>query len=129
MKLKLKKNLNQGGCSLEVTPVEWRLAVDPADRFRRLWELSSGSELLLLQQHHHSVLVSAGRRIHLMLGLVTRVSGIWVGLGLGLKLVVVVLSSETVVGLGLGLPADEARVGLDVVVVVVVVVPGSGPVV
>ena len=124
-----------------MTPVEWRLAVDPADRFRRLWELSSGSELLLLQQHHHSVLVSAGRRIHLMLGLVTRVSGIWVGLGLGLKLVVVVLSSETVVGLGLGLPADEARVGLEhsplhgssldvvVVVVVVVVVPGSGPVV
>ena len=103
--------------------------MDPADRFRRLWELSSGSELLLLQQHHHSVLVSAGRRIHLMLeelGLVTRVSGIWVGLGPGLKMVVV-LSSETVVRLGLGLPADEARVGLDVVVVVVV--PGSGPVV
>ena len=92
---------------MEVTPVEWRLAVDPADRFRRLWELSSGSELLLLQQHHHSVLVSAGRRIHLTpawelmvvvvvvdqglglvdqelvdqeLVLVTRVSGIWVEL-------------------------------------------------
>ena len=80
--------------------------MDPADRFRRLWELSSGSELLLLQQHHHSVLVSAGRRIHLTLAwelmvvvvvdqglglvdqelvdqelvLVTRVSGIWVEL-------------------------------------------------
>ena len=77
----------------------------------------------------------------LELGLVTRVSGIWVGLGLGLKLLVVVLSSETVVGLGLGLPADEARVGLEhsplhgssldvvVLVVVVLVVPGSGPVV
>ena len=115
MKLNKKKNLNQEGWSgKEVSPAEWRLrAVDPADRFRRLGELSSGSGsgsgsgpvLLLLQQHHHSVLVSAGRRIHLTLAwelmvvvvvvdqglglvdqelvdqelvLVTRVSGIWV---------------------------------------------------